>query len=109
MTENDSLSVDQRAAVNLFLHSLTLLRTDDDGLELGHDRADFNAIAFLCGVAKAYVSACRTVEDFLLYQLADATEALIVSSVVPTDNDVVGLWWKARADVVNCQLGGLSS
>jgi hypothetical protein len=107
MTENDSLTVEQRHAVNLFLHSLTLLKTDDDGLLPVHDRADLNAVAFLCGVVKAYTAACRTVEDFLLYQLSDRTEALIVSSVVPADDDVVAMWWKARADVVSCQLGSL--
>jgi hypothetical protein len=106
MTENQ-LTEEQRHAVNLFLHSLTLLKTDDDGLLPDHDMADLNTIAFLCGVVRTYAAACRTVEDFLLYQLADATEALLVSSVVPTPTDVSGMWWRARAEVVKCQLGGL--
>jgi len=46
MTENQ-LTEDQCHAVNLFLHSLTLLHVDDDGLLPGHDRADLNAVAFL--------------------------------------------------------------
>ena len=49
----------------------------------------------------------ETVEDVLLAHLADATEALLVSAVIPTGDDVVGAWWRARADVVENQLGAL--
>jgi hypothetical protein len=66
-----------------------------------------NACALLCGVVKTFTAAGGTVEDILLYQLADKTEQLLVSAVAPTQNDVVGMWWKARAAVVECQLGAL--
>ena len=91
----------------MFLHGLTKLKTDDDGLQSGHDMADFNTIALLCGVVKTFTAAGSTVEDILLYQLADKTETLLVSAVAPTESDVVGMWWKARADVVECQIGAL--
>jgi hypothetical protein len=90
-------AIDRSRAVDLFLHSLTKLRTDDDGLQSGHDLEDLNTIAFLCGVVRIFADAhSETVEDMLLAHLADATEALLVSSVVPTDNDVSGKWWRAR-------------
>lgn len=101
------MSPEQRHVTNLFLHGLNKLRTDDDGLQSGHEMDDLNVIAFLCLAIKSFTGACRTVEDILLFQLADATEALLVSSVVPTQSDVVGAWVKARAAVVECQLGAL--
>ena len=101
------MTEEQRHVVNVFLHSLTKLHTDDDGLKPGHDMDDLNTIAFLCLAIKALTATCRAVEDFVLYQLADATERLLVDTVVPQGCDVAGLWWKARAEVVNCQLGGL--
>lgn len=101
-------AIDRGQAVDLFLHSLTMIRTSDDGLESGHDLEDLNMCAFLCGVVRIFTDACAaTVEDMLLAHLADATEALLVSAVAPTDDDVVGEWWKSRAAVVECQLGAL--
>ena len=101
-------ALDRGQAVDLFQHSLTKLRTSDDGLESGHDLEDLNMCAFLCGVVRIFTDAsAATVEDMLLARLADCTEQLLVSAVVPTDKDVVGAWWKARADVVECQLGAL--
>jgi hypothetical protein len=99
-------AIDRPRAVDLFMHSLTKLKTDDDGLLPGHDLQDLNTIALLCVVVKTFTAAGSTVEDVLLAHLADATEALIVSSVAPTDN-ASGIWWKARAELVQCQLGGL--
>jgi hypothetical protein len=106
MTEA-TMTAEQRHVINLFLHGLTKLNTDDNGLKPGHDIEDLNVIAFLCLAVKAVTAACRTVEDILLYQLADESEALLVSSVIPTSDDVVGNWWKARVSVVNCQLGAI--
>jgi hypothetical protein len=101
-------AIDRGQAVNLFMHSLTKIRTDDAGLLPDHDLQDLNTIALLCGVVRIFADAhSETVEDVLLAHLADATEALLVSAVVPTDNDVTGAWWKARADLVECQLGAL--
>jgi hypothetical protein len=100
--------IDRGQAVAMFMHSLCKLKTDDDGLLPGHEMADLNAIALLCGVVRIFTDAhSETVEDVLLAHLADATEALLVSSVVPTQNDVVGMWWKARAELVECQLGAI--
>jgi hypothetical protein len=39
----------QRQATKLFLHSLTLLKIDDNGLRAGNDMDDLNAVAFLAG------------------------------------------------------------
>jgi hypothetical protein len=100
-------AIDRPKAVDLFMHSLTLLRTDDYALLPGHDEADLNTCAFLCGVVKTFTAAGSTVEDILLYQLADATEGLLVTAVLLGDKDVSGIWWKARAELVSCQLGGL--
>lgn len=36
------------ARIEAFLYSLGKLRTDDRGLEGGHDVGDLNTIAFLC-------------------------------------------------------------
>jgi hypothetical protein len=99
--------VDRPKAIGMFMHGLTKLRTGDDGLLPDHDLADFDTIALLCGVVKTFTAAGHTVEDILLYQLADKTEALLVSAVAPTESDVVGMWWKSRAAVVECQLGAL--
>jgi hypothetical protein len=108
MTGFSFAAIDRDQAIGMFLHSLTKLKTDDDGLLPGHDMADLNAIALLCGAVRIFADAySATVEDMLLAHLADATEALLVSSVVPTDKDVSGIWWKARADLTECQLGGL--
>jgi hypothetical protein len=108
MTGFSFAAIDRPKAIGMFMHSLTKLKMDDDGLLPGHDMADLNACALLCGVIRIFTDAySATVEDVLLAHLADATEALLVSAVVPTDNDVVGAWWKARADVVECQLGAL--
>jgi hypothetical protein len=101
-------AIDRPRAVNLFLHSLTKLRTDDAGLLPDHDLKDLNTCAMLCGAVRIFADAhSETVEDVLLAHLADATEALLVSAVIPTGDDVVGAWWRARADLVECQLGAL--
>jgi hypothetical protein len=110
MTTEQSFSfsaIDRGQAIGMFMHSLSLLKTDDHGLLPDHDLADLNAIALLCGVVKTFTAAGSTVEDVLLYHLVDATEALLVSSVMATDEDVSGKWWKARAALVECELGAL--
>ncbi|MGO9035115.1 hypothetical protein [Mycobacterium sp.] len=93
--------------VECFLYSLTLLATVDDGLAAGHDLKDLDAVAWLCGLVKLIGSACRTPEDVLLCSLADKTEALLVSELIPVDGDVVKDWLKARAELVSCRLGAL--
>jgi hypothetical protein len=108
MTGFSFTPIDRGQAVAMFMHSLGKLKTDDYGLQSGHDMADLNAIALLCGVVRIFADAhSETVEDVLLAHLADATEALLVSAVIPTGDDVVGAWWRARGDVVECQLGAL--
>jgi hypothetical protein len=108
MTGFNFTAIDRGQAIRMFQHSLTKLRTDDDGLLPGHDLADFNAIALLCGVVKIFADAhSATVEDVLLANLADATEALIVTAALPAQGDVVGRWIKARVELMECQLGAL--
>lgn len=93
--------------VELFLYCVGMLRVDDDGLLPGHDVADLNACAFMSLAVKALAIAPRDVQDVLLFELADATEALIVTAVMPPEGDVVGRWTKARVALLECQLGGL--
>lgn len=93
--------------VELFLYCIDLLRVDDDGLAPENDLSDLNACALLCHMVKALTISPRDVLDVLLFDLADATEALIVTAVVPPDGDVSTRWAKARAAVASCQLGSL--
>jgi urease gamma subunit len=97
----------QREATKLFLHGLTELKVDDNGLKAGNEMDSLNAVAFLAGVVKHYARECEAVEDILLYQLADATEALLVAAAVPTDVDVVSNWLRMRAELASNTLGGL--
>src|ERR1700747_1119355 len=73
--------------IEIFCHSLSKLRVDvdNDGLASGHDMADLNAIAMMCRGAKMIASAGRDVHDVLLAHLADATEALLMTAVIPSD------------------------
>jgi hypothetical protein len=93
--------------VELFLYCIDQLRVDDDGLAPGHDEAELETCAFLSRAVKALGIAPRDVHDVLLFQLASATEDLIVTAVLPSDGDVATRWAKARAAVVECQLGAL--
>jgi len=93
--------------VALFNYCIGQLRVDDDGLAPGHDEADLNTCAFLSRAVKAIAIAPRDVHDVLLFELADATEDLLTTAVLPAEGDVTGRWVKARVDVLNCQLGGL--
>jgi hypothetical protein len=91
----------------LFLYCLDRLRVDDDGLAPGNDMGDLNAAAFLCHMVKALAIAPRDVQDILLFELADATESLLMTAVMPADGDVATRWAKARAAVVKNELDGL--
>jgi hypothetical protein len=91
----------------LFMYCLDQLRVNDDGLAPGHDEAELETCAFLSRAVKAIAIAPRDVQDVLLFELADATEALIVTAVLPPEGDVATRWAKARAAVVENQLGGL--
>jgi len=93
--------------VELFLYCIGELKTQDDGLAPGHDEAELETCAFLSRAVKALAIVPRDVHDVLLFELADATEALIVTAVLPAEGDVTGRWIKARADVVCSELGGL--
>jgi imidazole glycerol phosphate synthase subunit HisF len=101
------MTADERTAIDVFLHSLRLLRLNDDGLEPGHDPEDLNAIALLCEITKAITGAGRTVEDVLLCSLADKTEALLAAAVMPGDGDVAKNWLKARGELLCCRLTGM--
>jgi hypothetical protein len=97
----------EERTVALFLYCVGQLRVDDDGLAEGHDMADLDACALLCRMMKALAIVPRDVHDVLLFELADATEALIVTEVLPPEGDVAGRWTKARVAVLECQLDGL--
>lgn len=92
----------------LFLYCIGRLQLDDDGLAPGkNDIADLNAAALLCRMVKSLAIVPRDVLDIFLFELADASEALITTAVMPADGDVVTRWIKARAAVMECQLGAL--
>jgi hypothetical protein len=97
----------QRTANDMFLYVLKLLKVDDNGLCAGHDMDDLNVCAALAGAVKHYSRECETVADILFFQLADATEALLVATVEPTDVDVVTNWLRARAELASNTLGAL--
>jgi hypothetical protein len=99
----------EERTVALFNYCIGQLRVDDDGLAEGHDMADLDACALLCRMMKALAIVPRDVHDVLLFELADATEDLLTTAVVPAEGDVVGRWTKARVSVMESQLGGLSS
>ena len=96
MTEEKPALMNAERFVELFLYCVGLLRVDDDGLLPGHDMADLNACALLCTMVKALAIVPRDVQDILLFELADATEALIVTAVLPPEGDVSERWTKAR-------------
>ena len=102
-----AVAADRQRAIDLFLHALSLLKPDTDGLGSGHDLTDLDAAAMLCHVVKGYTRAGHTPEDMLLYQLADATESLLVTAAVPATPDVVKPWHVARAEFLNCRLSAL--
>jgi hypothetical protein len=91
----------------LFLYVVSQLEVDDDGLAAGQDLADLNAAAFACHAVKAITIAPENVEDMLIFDLADATEALIVTAAEPAEGDVVSRWHKCRAAVLSNRLGNL--
>jgi hypothetical protein len=99
--------VEPDRVVELFLHCVGQLRVDDDGLASGHDVAELNAVAYLCLMMKTLAIVPRDPLDILLFELADATEALITTAVLPPNGDVVGRWTNARVSVMNCRLGAI--
>lgn len=98
---------DPDRVVALFLYCVGLLRVDDDGLTPPHDEAELEAAAFMCKMVKTLAIAPRDPLDVLLFELAAATENLIVTAVLPPEGDVVGRFTKARVSVLECQLGAL--
>jgi hypothetical protein len=106
MTAGFQFTTPERA-VELFHYCIGQLKTQDDGLAPGHDEADLETCAFLCRMVKALAIVPRDVHDLALFELADATEALIVTAVLPPEGDVVGRWIKARVSVLESQLGAL--
>jgi hypothetical protein len=98
---------DPDRTIELFLHFVGILRVDDDSLASGHDMAELNACAFMCLMMKTLAIVPRDVQDVLLFELADATEDLITTAVLPPKGDVVGRWTKARVSVMECRLDGL--
>jgi hypothetical protein len=105
MTEAWEFPTPERT-VELFLYCIGQLRVDDHGLLPGHDMADLNACAQLCTIVKALAIVPRDVQDVLLFELADATEALIVTEVLAPEGDVVDRWTKARVALLQ---NGLSA
>ncbi len=97
----------ERRVVDVFLYSLTLLKTEDDGLAPGNDEADLNAVGMMCGMVKWIACAGTTPEHVLLYGLAHLTEYLLTTAVMAAEFDVVTDWLKTRAELVSCRLGGL--
>jgi hypothetical protein len=97
----------QERTIELFLYCVDGLKTDDDGLTSENDEADLNACAFMCHMMKTLAIVPNDIADIALFRLADETERLLVTAVIPADGDVVKDWLKARGDVVECQLGGL--
>jgi hypothetical protein len=93
--------------IDVFLHSLTKLRVHDDGLASSHDMADLNAIAMMCLGCRLIAAQGRNIHDVLLAALVDATEALLVTAVMPADSDVVKKWLRARGEYLACRLGAL--
>jgi hypothetical protein len=93
--------------VELFLYAIGQLTVDDDGLAPGNEMADLNAIALLSHVVKALAISPRDIADVLLFELADATEALIVTELLPPEGDVTKRWTKARVELMKCELSGL--
>jgi len=113
--------VDDDQMVEMFLYSLTQLKTLDCGLAPaktaereragqchgGNELEDLNAISLLCGVVKGITSACRDVEDVLLADVVEKTEALLVTAVIPAEDDLVKPWLKSRAELLSCRLRAL--
>ena len=86
--------MNEERIVELFLYCLGNLKVGDDGLAPGHDIGDLNACAFLCHAIKSLAIAPRDVQDILLFELADATEALIVTAVLPPEEGDSERWKK---------------
>ena len=108
MTDQPQLHfTDPERAIELFLFFADRLRVDDDGLAPPHDEGELNAVAFLCLAVKTLAIVPRNPLDVLLFELADATEALLVTAVLPPNGDVVGRWVKARVSVLNCRLDAI--
>jgi hypothetical protein len=91
----------------LFLYVVSQLEVDDDGLAPGQDLEDLNAAAFACMAMKAIAVSPDHVEDILLFDLADATEALIVTAAEPAESDVVTRFHRARAAVLQNRLSSM--
>ena len=105
----DLVFYDPNEFVDIFLHSLTKLRVQDGGLAGGHDMGDLNCISMLCAGIKLLGNvAGRNVEDVLLCSLAEHTERLLMTAVIPAeDDDVVKDWLRAQAELLSCRLSGL--
>jgi hypothetical protein len=88
MTEPFTFTSPERA-MTLFLYVINHLQVDDHGLVGGHDLSDLNAAAFLCRAVKTIAIAPRDVLDVLMFNLADATEALLLTAVLPGNGDEV--------------------
>jgi hypothetical protein len=98
--------------IEVFLHGLTVLPVNDVGLPCDTDKADLNVVAMMCLGVKMITSAALAAEsgsvhDMLLWTLADATEALLVTAATGPDADVAHRWYRARAEYLACSLDAL--
>ena len=91
--------------ISTFLWALSnRLVVGDDGLAPGNDLADLNTVAMMCLGTKMIASRGRTVDDVLLASVAEHTERLLMTAVIPAEGDVVKDWLKARAELLSNRL-----
>ena len=69
--------------------------------------ADLNTVAMMCIGIKMIATRGSNVDDVLLASVAEHTERLLMTAVMPAHGDVVKDWLMARAELLSCRLSAL--
>lgn len=97
MTDNDHTPTD------VFLHALSLLTFNDDGLDDANDLDDIETTTRLCAAVKAATADANTPMHRSLHRLAERTEDMLITWVHPNE-PAVRAWLIARGEFLQLRL-----
>lgn len=91
--------------IDVFIRSLNLINTDENGLTADNLPVDMEAIAQICPEIRAITAAGETPFQLALHRLAALTEQVVTTYVLP-DRAIAKAWLIARGEVLELRLAG---
>jgi hypothetical protein len=100
--------IDAELVTETFLHALAKLRVDDEGCAVS-DWDEVERVAMLCPNVRVALAGATDEHSIALRWLVTATEQLLTTYTVISDNNpiIVQLWTEARVSLLRCRIGNI--